>query len=96
MFELTFSFPFRHCKPSDGNNWTFSDLPPELDFTHEFGSMKRTVEKVSENRMHIRTTLKVKAQTIDVSDIAKFNQLLDTYITQSVIRFYGEPSNAEQ
>lgn len=76
--------------------WTVTDLPPELDFTHEFGSMKRTVEKVSENRMHIRTTLKVKAQTIDVSDIAKFNQLLDTYITQSVIRFYGEPNHAEE
>ncbi len=73
--------------------WTITELPPTLNFNHVFGSMKRTVERLSEGKLLVRTTLKLRANTIKPSDIEKFNALLNTYITESAIRFYGAPVN---
>ncbi|MEJ2762885.1 DUF3857 domain-containing transglutaminase family protein [Photobacterium sp. MCCC 1A19761] len=71
--------------------WEFTDLPPSLNFDHPFGSMERTVERVSPTKLTILTRLKIPAQTIQPTDIKRFNELLNTYSEQSLIHFYGTP-----
>ncbi|UAB73349.1 DUF3857 and transglutaminase domain-containing protein [Vibrio sp. SCSIO 43132] len=71
--------------------WTITDLPPTLHFDHKFGTLKRTIEKISENKIQVRTILEMPSQSIKVAEINQFNTLIDIYSRQSLIHFNGSP-----
>ncbi len=70
--------------------WLLTTLSPELDFVHEFGSMKRTVTRVGEEQLLVETELEIPRREVKNEDIASFNRFLDILSRESTIYFAGE------
>lgn len=69
--------------------WSIESLPAELDFKTPYGWLKRSVELVENQQIHIRTELNLPAKSLSVEQMEKFNTILDVFKQQSSIRFTG-------
>ncbi|MCG7497825.1 DUF3857 and transglutaminase domain-containing protein [Vibrio sp. Of7-15] len=70
--------------------WTITNIPPNLDFVHQFGSMNRHAELTKNGKLVITTDLAIAEQTIKQNQIESFNAFLDLLNRESLIRFNGK------
>lgn len=73
-----------------GEQWALTTLSPEFNFLHEFGSMKRTVNRLGEKQLVVETELKIPQQHVSKKDIASFNRFLEILRRESTVFFAGE------
>ncbi len=73
-----------------GALWKVQRIPAELTLKSEFGSLVRTVERLSRDKIKIKTKAKVFNQKISKNNIEIYNKFIAQLLTHSSYSFGGE------